>query len=189
MTQYKAGDYPSPVSWPSSMAPMMNPSQQLSQPQSQPHPLAAQFQPGMSTQSFNPYGPNYFPAMNMPQQQPYGFDGGCYSSNRDFSAFAEITMRDSNSFHATCLDSWPPIFYMNDISRAAVRLVHDTSSKTVLPYAAMYEMDLKDKGSEKDSSNQLYDELRKVCQNTLSATKQARVDLQTQTVIFFMMLL
>ena len=57
--------------------------------------------------------------------------------NRDFSSFAEITMRDSNSFHATCLDSWPPIFYMNDISRAAVRLVHDinrVSSKTVCAY-------------------------------------------------------
>jgi diphosphomevalonate decarboxylase len=46
-------------------------------------------------------------------------------------------MRDSNSFHATCLDSWPPIFYMNDISRAAVRLVHDinrVSSKTLCAY-------------------------------------------------------
>jgi len=57
--------------------------------------------------------------------------------DRDFPSFAEITMRDSNSFHATCLDSWPPIFYMNDISRAAVRLVHDinrVSSKTVCAY-------------------------------------------------------
>lgn len=45
--------------------------------------------------------------------------------NKDFPAFAEVTMRDSNGFHATCLDSWPPIFYMNDVSRAAVRLVHD----------------------------------------------------------------
>lgn len=57
--------------------------------------------------------------------------------NRDFPAFAEITMRDSNSFHATCLDSWPPIFYMNDISRAAVRLVHDINraiGRTVCAY-------------------------------------------------------
>ncbi|RDW57131.1 diphosphomevalonate decarboxylase MVD1 [Aspergillus mulundensis] len=48
--------------------------------------------------------------------------------NRDFPTFAEITMRDSNGFHATCLDSWPPIFYMNDVSRAAVRLVHDINN-------------------------------------------------------------
>ncbi|KAB8068725.1 GHMP kinase [Aspergillus leporis] len=57
--------------------------------------------------------------------------------NRDFPAFAEITMRDSNSFHATCLDSWPPIFYMNDVSRAAVRLVHDINNavgRTVCAY-------------------------------------------------------
>lgn len=42
---------------------------------------------------------------------------------RDFETFGQLTMRDSNSFHATCADTWPPIFYMNDTSRAAVRLV------------------------------------------------------------------
>jgi len=42
---------------------------------------------------------------------------------RDFEAFADLTMKDSNSFHATCLDTSPPIFYMNDASRAAVRMV------------------------------------------------------------------
>ncbi|GAB7342028.1 hypothetical protein MBLNU457_g0316t1 [Dothideomycetes sp. NU457] len=42
---------------------------------------------------------------------------------RDFEAFADLTMKDSNSFHATCLDTTPPIFYMNDTSRAAVRMV------------------------------------------------------------------
>ncbi|KAJ6063997.1 hypothetical protein N7499_012677 [Penicillium canescens] len=57
--------------------------------------------------------------------------------DRNFPDFAEITMRDSNTFHATCLDSWPPIFYMNDVSRAAVRLVHDINrvvSRTVAAY-------------------------------------------------------
>jgi diphosphomevalonate decarboxylase len=43
--------------------------------------------------------------------------------NRDFASFAEVTMRDSNSFHATCADTFPPIYYMNDVSRAAVRAV------------------------------------------------------------------
>lgn len=42
---------------------------------------------------------------------------------RDFALFAEVTMRDSNSFHACCADTYPPIFYMNDVSRAAVRAV------------------------------------------------------------------
>ena len=42
---------------------------------------------------------------------------------RDFENFARITMRESNSFHATCLDTDPPIFYLNDVSRAAIRVV------------------------------------------------------------------
>ncbi|KAL7747351.1 diphosphomevalonate decarboxylase [Sorochytrium milnesiophthora] len=48
--------------------------------------------------------------------------------NRDFNAFAEITMRDSNQFHAVCLDSWPPVSYMNDVSRAIVACVHEVNN-------------------------------------------------------------
>ncbi|KZF25747.1 diphosphomevalonate decarboxylase [Xylona heveae TC161] len=44
-------------------------------------------------------------------------------AERDFDAFARLTMRDSNNFHAVCLDTEPPIFYLNDVSRAAIRLV------------------------------------------------------------------
>lgn len=43
---------------------------------------------------------------------------------RDFDKFGELTMKDSNQFHATCLDTFPPIFYMNDISRQIIRLIH-----------------------------------------------------------------
>ncbi len=43
---------------------------------------------------------------------------------RDFAAFGELTMRDSNQFHACCLDTFPPVFYMNDTSRRLVGLVH-----------------------------------------------------------------
>ncbi|XP_061450431.1 diphosphomevalonate decarboxylase [Rhineura floridana] len=43
---------------------------------------------------------------------------------RDFEAFGELTMKDSNQFHATCLDTFPPIFYLNDISKQVVALVH-----------------------------------------------------------------
>ncbi|XBW35373.1 hypothetical protein QEN19_000938 [Hanseniaspora menglaensis] len=45
-------------------------------------------------------------------------------NDKDFALFAELTMRDSNSFHATCLDSYPPIFYMNDTSKKIIKLVH-----------------------------------------------------------------
>ncbi|MCJ1475212.1 diphosphomevalonate decarboxylase [Lambiella insularis] len=44
---------------------------------------------------------------------------------KDFEAFGKITMRESNSFHATCLDTDPPIFYLNDVSRAAIRSVEE----------------------------------------------------------------
>lgn len=57
--------------------------------------------------------------------------------DRDFAAFAEITMRDSNSFHATCADTYPPIFYMNDVSRAAIRAVEQINAaagRTVAAY-------------------------------------------------------
>lgn len=48
---------------------------------------------------------------------------------RDFASFAELTMRDSNQFHAVCLDTYPPIFYMNDTSRAVVRLVEHINAE------------------------------------------------------------
>ncbi|XP_060535798.1 diphosphomevalonate decarboxylase isoform X2 [Cylas formicarius] len=43
---------------------------------------------------------------------------------KDFETFAELTMRDSNQFHAICLDTYPPCVYMNDTSHAIVDLVH-----------------------------------------------------------------
>jgi diphosphomevalonate decarboxylase len=41
---------------------------------------------------------------------------------KDFEGFGKLTMRDSNQFHATCLDTYPPIFYLNDVSRSVIRL-------------------------------------------------------------------
>lgn len=43
---------------------------------------------------------------------------------KDFAAFAELTMKDSNQFHATCLDTYPPIFYLNHVSQQIISLVH-----------------------------------------------------------------
>ena len=37
--------------------------------------------------------------------------------DKDFESFGKLTMQDSNQFHAICLDTYPPIFYMNDVSR------------------------------------------------------------------------
>ncbi|KAL0089189.1 diphosphomevalonate decarboxylase [Phycomyces blakesleeanus] len=44
---------------------------------------------------------------------------------KDFESFGELTMRDSNQFHAVCLDTFPPIFYLNDTSRGIMRLIHE----------------------------------------------------------------
>ncbi|KAI9145222.1 diphosphomevalonate decarboxylase [Paraphysoderma sedebokerense] len=44
---------------------------------------------------------------------------------RDFDTFAELTMKDSNQFHAICLDTFPPIFYMNDVSKGIIQLITD----------------------------------------------------------------
>lgn len=45
-------------------------------------------------------------------------------ATRDFPRFAEVTMRDSNQFHAVCLDTFPPAVYMNDVSHRIAALVH-----------------------------------------------------------------
>lgn len=44
--------------------------------------------------------------------------------NKDFKSFAELTMKDSNQFHAVCLDTYPPCIYMNDISNSIINFVH-----------------------------------------------------------------
>ncbi|EPY53329.1 diphosphomevalonate decarboxylase [Schizosaccharomyces cryophilus OY26] len=55
----------------------------------------------------------------------------------DFETFAKLTMTDSNQFHACCLDTFPPIFYLNDTSRAIIRVVENINAaagKTVAAY-------------------------------------------------------
>jgi len=57
--------------------------------------------------------------------------------NKDFETFADITMRDSNQFHSVCLDTLPPIFYMNDISKTIIATVNEinrVAGKTIAAY-------------------------------------------------------
>ena len=51
---------------------------------------------------------------------------------RDFEKLALEAMRDSNQMHATMLDSWPPIFYMNDVSREIVYAVHELNYRKII---------------------------------------------------------
>ncbi|SPP86476.1 diphosphomevalonate decarboxylase [Drosophila guanche] len=59
---------------------------------------------------------------------------------RDFPSFAEITMKDSNQFHAIALDTYPPCVYMNDVSHAIVDFVH-SYNETIGEVQAAYTFD------------------------------------------------
>lgn len=63
---------------------------------------------------------------------------------KDFAAFAEITMKDSNQFHAVCLDTYPPIFYLNQTSKRIIHMIHtvnDMAKKQGKPPVAAYTYD------------------------------------------------
>lgn len=59
---------------------------------------------------------------------------------KDFQAMAEIIMRDSNDMHATMLDTWPPIMYLNDNSRDIIYAIHELNEKKGR-YVAAYTFD------------------------------------------------
>ncbi|MCV2423750.1 diphosphomevalonate decarboxylase, partial [Paucibacter sp. DJ4R-1] len=56
--------------------------------------------------------------------------------NRDFPKFANLTCADSNQFHAVCMDTYPPIFYMNDTSHRIISLVEKWNRAEGTPQVA-----------------------------------------------------
>lgn len=42
----------------------------------------------------------------------------------DKEGFLEGIMRESNNFHSCCLDTYPPLFYLNDDSKQIIQYVH-----------------------------------------------------------------
>ena len=88
----------------------------------------AGMQATVATSSLFPYRANTVVPQRMPAME-------AAIRARDFPAFAALATADSNSFHATCLDTAPPIFYMTDVSRAAVRMVEAlNAARTVAAY-------------------------------------------------------
>lgn len=51
-------------------------------------------------------------------------------ANKDLEKLCEITMKDSNNFHAVCRDSFPSINYMNDTSNFIQKCVNQINSKS-----------------------------------------------------------
>ncbi|KAH0714363.1 hypothetical protein KY284_007268 [Solanum tuberosum] len=56
--------------------------------------------------------------------------------NRDFPTFALLTCSDSNQFHAVCMDTSPPIFYMNDTSHRVISCVEKWNRAEGTPQVA-----------------------------------------------------
>ncbi|CAE6037578.1 unnamed protein product [Arabidopsis arenosa] len=56
--------------------------------------------------------------------------------NRDFTSFTKLTCSDSNQFHAVCMDTSPPIFYMNDTSHSIISLVEKWNRSAGTPEIA-----------------------------------------------------
>ncbi|XP_021833848.1 diphosphomevalonate decarboxylase MVD2, peroxisomal-like [Prunus avium] len=56
--------------------------------------------------------------------------------NHDFASFAQLACTDSNQFHAVCLDTCPPIFYMNDTSHRIISLVEKWNRAAGTPQVA-----------------------------------------------------
>ena len=55
---------------------------------------------------------------------------------RDFKGLAEMIMRDSNNMHATMLDTWPPIMYLNDVSKEIIYAIHELNEANSEPVGA-----------------------------------------------------
>ncbi|CAF1468431.1 unnamed protein product [Didymodactylos carnosus] len=55
---------------------------------------------------------------------------------RDFENFSNIVMRDSNQFHAVCMDTYPPVMYLNDQSKHFIQLVHEYNNASKITKVA-----------------------------------------------------
>lgn len=61
--------------------------------------------------------------------------------NRDINSLSMAIMRDSNNMHATMLDTWPPIMYMNDISKEIIYRINELNESQKNKCIAGYTFD------------------------------------------------
>lgn len=55
---------------------------------------------------------------------------------KDFEKFASVTIRENNNLHAVMLDTYPPIFYLNDVSKEIISAIEDLNYRAGRPIAA-----------------------------------------------------
>ncbi|KAL4429459.1 hypothetical protein ABPG74_001304 [Tetrahymena malaccensis] len=58
---------------------------------------------------------------------------------KNYNELARLVRLDSNQFHAVCLDTTPPIFYLNDFSKNMINFIHQLDS--ALEYHVAYTFD------------------------------------------------
>lgn len=51
--------------------------------------------------------------------------------HHDFKTFCEIVKRESNEFHAICMSTYPPLFYLNDVSKSIINAVHGLNANGI----------------------------------------------------------
>ncbi|KCZ75626.1 diphosphomevalonate decarboxylase [Anncaliia algerae PRA109] len=54
-----------------------------------------------------------------------------YIKEENYDGILNLTMRDSNEIHALCLDSFPPIFYLNENSHKVIDIVHGINKEEI----------------------------------------------------------
>ena len=60
---------------------------------------------------------------------------------KDFSSLAELIMKESNQLHAICLDTMPPLNYMNSNTRRITAVVHRLNKEAGSENVAAYSVD------------------------------------------------
>eukprot|EP01017_Pseudomicrothorax_dubius_P044114 TRINITY_DN7426_c0_g1_i2.p1 TRINITY_DN7426_c0_g1~~TRINITY_DN7426_c0_g1_i2.p1 ORF type:complete len:277 (+),score=68.90 TRINITY_DN7426_c0_g1_i2:432-1262(+) len=59
--------------------------------------------------------------------------------DKDLNTVAEIMIKDSNQFHACCLDTYPPLLYLNHTSSLVISAIHKLNE--ILPIKLGYTFD------------------------------------------------